>query len=150
MRGFTLIEILIALTIVGILFVGMAGAFMQFNRGNVLEREVRTVVSILDDARGRTLFSENDLQYGVHFESGQIVLFGGQTYSAIDPSNEAESLRGVTISSITLTGGASDVVFDRLTGATSVSGTTTVQLSSDTSQTKDIVILPGGIIEIAQ
>jgi len=150
MRGFTLLEILIAIAIVGILFVGMVGAMSQFVRGNVLERETRTVVSILDDARGRTLFSENDRQYGVHFESGNVVLFEGGVYSAVDPENETTSLSGTTLSSVALIGGGDDVVFDRLTGAIAAYGTTTVQLSSDTSQTKDIVLLPSGIIEIAQ
>ena len=98
--GFTFFEVLIAISAVAILFTTATISFQQLVRGNVLERETRIVVSIIEDARARTLFSEGDMQFGVHFTSTSTTLFEGNTYVSTDPDNEVTALRGVTFSDI--------------------------------------------------
>ena len=86
-------------------------------------------------------------KYGVHFEASRVVLFKGNTYDANDPDNEEYLLRGNTLSPITLTGGGSDVVFERLNGKTNQSGTVTISSVSDPSRSKVITIRGTGIVE---
>jgi prepilin-type N-terminal cleavage/methylation domain-containing protein len=149
MRAFALLELLIVLSVIGILsvisFVSLAG----LSRANVLDVATGDIVSILSEARSRTLSSEGDSVYGVHFEAGSVTLFTGDTYSAIDPSNVDIPLSSaVTISAITLTGGATEVVFSRLSGDTAVTGTVTVALYSDATNTKIITIPSTGVASV--
>lgn len=148
--GFTLIEFLIAFAVVAILFALAQSAFLQFIRTGALDREARTVVSIVEDARVRTIFSEGDTQYGVHFSTDEVVLFEGTTYSESDPDNEIQRLRRVTITDISLVGGGNDVVFDRISGATAAFGTTTISLDADAAQTRHVRILQSGLVELVQ
>jgi len=147
-RGFTLIEILVVivilLSLVGVSF----SAFLNFNKHAAFEVGVHSVVNFLKEARSLTLASRNAEVYGVHFEATRIVLFAGDTFSEPNPDNrEYEFKSDVELTTISLTGGGSDVVFDRLTGETAQFGTTTLSRISDASTTKDIIINGTGIVE---
>jgi len=149
LKGFTLLELVIVIAVILILFFIIFSAFSGFNRNYALDTEAQRVASILDEARSLTLASKGDTNYGVHFESSQVVLFTGDTYSAMDPSNREESLTSsVTISDISLSGGGSDVVFARLTGALDKNGTVTLSLVSDPAMTRTITFELTGIITV--
>lgn len=149
MKGLTLIEIVVVIAVIIILFFIIFSAFTGFNRNYALDTAAGIVAEVLSEARSLTLASKGDTNYGVHFESSQVVLFTGDTYSAMDPSNREEVLSSlVTISDISLSGGGSDVVFLRLTGNADKSGTVTVSLASDPSMARIITIPKTGIVEI--
>jgi len=145
--GFTLIEILIVISIIVVLLAISTSSFTNINKAESLKADVRNIISVIDEARGKTLSSKNSSQYGVHFEEFNTTLFTGAIYSSGNPTNQVTGLGSLThISSISLNGGGSDVIFDRLTGATSQSGTITVTLK-DSSDSKNISISSTGIIE---
>jgi len=146
--GFTLIEIIITLGIISLISTALYASFASSNRRQVLEKQTASILALLEDAHSETLSSKNLYQYGVHLDADQAVLFRGSAYSALDASNQVQPLDNrVTISDISLAGGGSDVLFDRLTGATSNSGSLTVTLAADNSQTKTITIFKTGLIE---
>lgn len=147
-KGFTILEILIVIAISAILMVGGMSAYSHFTKKKSLELTTQTIASYLKDARSFTVASKGDTTYGVHFETNRIVLFSGATFSDVATDNREHTLPGnIEISTINLNGGGSDVVFQRLTGATSQYGTTTLSLLADITDTKDIVIEATGIIE---
>ncbi len=79
----------------------------------------------------KALSSVSSSEYGVHFESGKIVIFKGTAYSSSDSNNEDVPVSsGASISSINLTGGAVDLYFDRLSGAPNKTGNITISISS--------------------
>lgn len=146
-RGVTLVELLVAIAIlVTIAAIGVA-VFSRLTGQTALDASVQQVLSVFEEARSRTLASENDQQFGVHVTVSSVVLFIGNTYSAGASTNEVTTLvRRVSISDISMTGGATDVVFERLTGKANVTGTITLTLASDTSQTQVLTINSTGLV----
>ena len=141
-------ELLVATAIlVTIAAVGIA-VFNRLIEQTALDSSVQQVLSIFEEARSRTLASENDQQFGVHLATSSVTLFVGSTYNASASTNEVTTLvRRVSISDISMTGGATEVVFARLTGKASVTGTITLTLISDTSQTHTLIINSTGLVE---
>lgn len=146
MRGVTLLEILIALSILVLMSVFLFGAFAEFQTMSTLVEAKSEIVGMLRDARTRTLASRNNTNYGVHFEETKAVLFEGNTYNALAPSNEAYQLRFARISAINL-GGASEIVFARLSGITSASGNIILESTRNASKTETITILATGVVQ---
>ncbi len=148
--GFTIFEIMIVVVIMMIVVSIIWSSFSRLNKSQVLDKEIRDVASIINDARQRTLFSKNDSSYGIHFANNQVVLFRGTTYSSSDTSNEIKSLNSlVTISNISITGGGSDIIFNRLTGAVTNSGVITFTLNISPGTVKTITIANTGTVEIS-
>ena len=146
--GFTLLEVLASLAVVVILSLLATGAFNSLEKREALSKQSAIIVSLLGQARSLTVASKQASSYGIHFQVDKVVLFKGNTYIDGDTSNTVEPLHGaVQISSITLAGNGSDVIFDRLFGKTNQSGAITLSLASDPSQTKVITIFPSGIAE---
>lgn len=140
-------EILIVVAILSLLAVVVISGFISLRKQTALDSAGENIMSVLNEARSKTLASKDDSEYGVHFETDRIVLFKGDVFSAADPDNkEFVVLSSVEISNIDLNGGGSDLVFERLTGKTDNNGTTTLRLKSDFSKTKDIVISSTGIV----
>jgi prepilin-type N-terminal cleavage/methylation domain-containing protein len=146
--GFTLIEILIIVSIFVVLSAIGLSAFLNFNRHHALEKDTRAVFSLIEDARSRTLSAKNDSSWSVHFESNKAVLFEGGVYDAGDTRNSEILLSSyVFTSSIDLTDGAQIITFQRLTGEASATGSITLSLASDLSIQKTINIYKTGIVE---
>ena len=75
-------------------------------------------------------------------------MFVGNLYSAGHASNTVFSLNeGVEIVNISLAGGGSDVVFDRLTGETNQNGSFVIRLKSDNTASTTLTLYGTGIIE---
>ena len=144
--GFTAIEILIVLAIATVLFAIIVSGFAGLREHSDMNLVVDTSVSYLQEARTKTLSSENASVYGVHFETSQFVFFVGSTYSAVSTTNKVYTLpSSVEVSPINLEGGGVDVVFKRLTGETDEYGTVTLRKTADPSVTKVIQILSTGL-----
>ena len=141
--GFTLIEIVIVLAILStIIFT----SFSAFRNAKVLDTATEDVLTLISTARGETLSAKANTQYGVHITSGSMTLYAGATYSAGDSANQVVDLdSALEIVSIALSGGGSDILFDRLTGKTSNSGTFVIRVKSDTAKTHTVTIAGTGI-----
>ena len=146
MKGFTLLEILLALGIVAILsFFGVV-SLSNFNKDKALSIETEKVLSLISKARSFTLSGRDESAYGIHFEERKIVLFKGPTYSSEAEGNEAQTLNAeVALSGISLSGGSSEVLFEKLSGTTFQSGTVTLASVRDASRTKTVTIAGTGM-----
>lgn len=144
--GFTVMEFLIALSILAVLTTIVFTSMSAFRSGKALQTVSEKILSLLDEARGNTLSAKDSYAYGAHFESSIMVLFRGAAYSSSDPNNKTVDIDGaVEILNISLAGGGQEILFQKLTGKTSQNGTITIRLKSDNSKTKTIVIETSGV-----
>lgn len=146
-RGFTALELLMVIAILGILATIILMPFNAFRNSKVLDTASEETLALISEARGNTLSGKGGYQYGVHFEASKIVLYRGATYSAGDANNKAVVLdNALEVSSIALAGGGVDVLLDRLTGKTSQNGTVIIRVKNDTSKLRTITIEKTGVV----
>ena len=149
MKGFTFIEIIIAVAILMVITTFTLISLNTFKENQSLKNAVNETVSLINQAKSKTSSSQDFSQYGVHFEFYRAVLFKGTTFSEPNSENiiiDIPSL--IEISSISLNGGGVDVVFQRLTGKTDQNGSIIFRVKNDASKTKTISIKNSGIIDI--
>lgn len=148
-KGFTLVEIIMAIAILVLMGVIVLASIREYTKEQALSGAVSGVAAVISDARTRTLSGNAGVQYGVHLQSDAIVLFSGATYVESDPDNEVIELdTRVVIADITLSGGGDDIVFEKLTGDTDDFGTVTLALSSDASRQRTITVQGTGLVSI--
>jgi len=146
-KGFTTLEILIVLSIMSILTAIVFSAFINVRKNQALAIDTSTIVEVLRQARSQTLSSYSSSRYGVRLSSVKVTLFAGSSYNPNDSANKDFILNSSdTILTITLVGGGSDVLFDRLTGETSQNGTVVLS-SPSTGETKTVTIYKTGLVE---
>ena len=146
-KGFTAGELIVSLAIMFVVAGIVMSAFINFRKTQSLSIDTETVIEVLRQARNQTLSSKNSTVYGVHLTAPKITLFTGATYSSGASTNQDYNLSSTdTILTISLNGGGSDVIFQRLSGVTAQNGTVIVS-SPGLSQTKTITIYKTGLIE---
>lgn len=144
--GISMPELLAAMAVMIILASLIFSGLVSFRRSQDLLHASGGVLSLLEDARAKTMRSESDMQYGVHLESSRAALFRGAVYSVSDTNNIYFYFPdSVEMSAANLNGGGQDAVFERLTGATAQYGTVILRLKNYTANTKTITILNSGI-----
>ena len=111
-KGFTLLEILIAMSIV-IVLIGFAYFIgFDFYRNQALRSDEITVVSILRTARSRAMANINQAPHGFAFQNDRYILFQGSSYAS---RNQAyDEVTG--ISPLMTATGTEEVVFEQLSG----------------------------------
>lgn len=149
-RGFSVIELLFAIAILSVAISIVVISFSKLNSSKALKQSASLITSVLNEARSLTLSSANGSQYGVHFESSQVVLFKGASFSPADPLNIPTEINPlVGIGDVELSGGGTNVVFRRLTGETAESGTIELFLKSSPETLLIITINAAGLAEIS-
>lgn len=148
--GFSLIEVLIAVSVLIILTGLIAPGFSFFKRQSIIDGATQEIIHALRLAQNKTLASEGDSNFGVYFEANKFVLFKGLTYSASATDNEVHNLdSSLSISSINFGGAVAYIVFERLTGTTANYGSLVVGQTGDASQEKTIHIDQSGVVSLA-
>jgi prepilin-type N-terminal cleavage/methylation domain-containing protein len=144
-KGITALEILMVLAVVGILLAIVLPQFSKIKENQILKSTVGDVLSTISKARSQTLASLNSSEYGVHFQSDQVIIFKGTSYSAGASTNVVTSVSApVSISNVTfggVSGVSGDVYFSRIFGAPSATGTITI---SSPTYSKTITISSTG------
>ncbi|KKR46169.1 MAG: hypothetical protein A3G47_00380 [Candidatus Zambryskibacteria bacterium RIFCSPLOWO2_12_FULL_39_45] len=145
--GFTIFEFLIAISIMALLVAIVFSGFINLRKHQALKLDTETIAGILREARSETLASKNGTRYGVHFSATKVTLFAGSVYNPSDPNNKDFMLNASdAVFNITLAGGGSDVIFNRLTGETSQNGVITLS-SPSTAQIKTVTVYKTGVVE---
>lgn len=148
-KGFTVMEIIIVVSTIAVISSFIFVTFASINSRESLDKSASLVSSKLSEARSLTLSSNQDIEYGVHFDSDQVVLFSGTTYIAGSSTNIVYPFNSrVNISNIQLNDGGSDIIFERLTGRALSYGTTTLYLKNSTTTIKSVYISPTGVVEV--
>ena len=146
--GFGLLELLISISIVGILSLIGIWYFTRATGAEALKKDTQGVVAIINEARALSLASKNALKYGVHLEEFQTVLFEGDTYLAGAATNKYQSFnQRVHKLSHSLNGGGDEIIFSRLTGETEDFGTITLSLIDDVMSSTTVSINESGVVQ---
>lgn len=143
-RGFTLLEVVIVLALIGLLLA--LGAWNLNHSVEQINVDIgsHNVIATLQLARSRTVASQDDTQYGIHFNTTQYVLFQGSSYTAGDSNNEVYTLaNGLEFFNVSL-GGGNDVIFQRVEGNTTNAGTIGLRPIAQPANSRLIQILPTG------
>ena len=120
--GFTLIEILIALSTIAALAVVALPLYVSLQTRNDLDVAATEVVS--SERRAQTLAQagSGDTSWGVSIQAGTIVLFQGTSYA----SRTVASDEIFTMPSTITPSGLTEIVFTKFTGTPASVGTTTL------------------------
>lgn len=150
-RGFTIIELALALTLMAILFALLVPSMRGFQREAQLAESAENALSLLERARARTLSSLEDSSYGVYFDAANsaLVLFRGASYEEREEAELFSLPSSVEIEDVQFSGG-SEVVFQRVTGATEHSGYATFSLSSDSDMQTRVSVSSSGTARVGQ
>lgn len=146
-EGLSVIEILMTIAIAGILMVVSVSVFSSLSNSQSLDRDAQNVRSQIEKARTMAINSVDGVEHGVKFTSSKIEVFSGTVYNANNVEAHYDIPAKSTISSIALTGGATELYFAKLTGNASKSGTVVVSPASGGTG-KTISIYATGISEI--
>lgn len=146
--GFTLIEILVSVVILLIMALLAIASFTTLRQQVEIDSSSQNILSVLRLARSKTLASESEDSYGVHFQADKYVLFKGTSYDSNDATNKDYTLTDSELYSISLTGGGSDVIFNRIRGTTDEYGSVSIRLITDTTKTRTININNYGQVSI--
>jgi len=149
-KGFTLVEVIIVAAIIVLIVVMSIASYRYFEKRTELEATAQKIVAVLKLAQTKTLASEDASQYGVRLESNRYIFFKGGTYQGGAPDNKIYLLPSrLEISNISLTGGGSDVVFQRINGQTDQDGTIDLRIISQPTELETVNIHASGQIELA-
>ena len=144
MRGFSLVEVLVVIVILGLMLSIVVGSFSS---SSGLNGPVEQALTVFSDARNRTIAGRDLSQFGVHIEADRLTLFKGTSFTAGAAGNEVSLFdSSVEVVNVALTGGASDVIFKRLRGDTLQSGSFVIRLKNNNAVSKTITIGTAGIV----
>jgi prepilin-type N-terminal cleavage/methylation domain-containing protein len=143
-RGFSLPEVVVAVSILGVIAGLSFVPLSSFSKRQALDASARSVVFALRDARARTTASVGDTRYGLRVTATSSILFQGGSFSAAASSNQFVALSPL----VTASSSAQDFVFERVTGNSSASGTIEMYLTSDPSVKKTVRVHGTGLVDI--
>lgn len=139
-RGFTLIEILLVISIMTIIGVFVPPIGMSFYRAQQLNETSDGLMSALRQAQIFALTDKGNQSYGVYIQQDKYVVFKGAEYAT---RVESEDLVFPIATSVSVVG-PSEVVFSELTGEPSVTGNFVI---SSVNRERQIKILTSGNID---
>lgn len=142
-----MIEILASIAIMFLLGSMSIRVFSDLANSSSLDKDVSIVVSYIDKARADAINSVLSLPHGVKFETNKVSTFKNTSYSVSNLESYYDIPSKTRISSINLTGGATSLYFNKLTGVPSVTGTIVVSLANGNA-TKTITIYGTGVIDV--
>lgn len=138
-KGYTLIELLIAIAVLTVILVISAATFYNLTKKSDIDISRDNIISTLNTARNKTVASEGSAQYGVYFD----ITSSPDRY--ILRSTSFEEIHDL-LSTIEISiGGGSEVVFKRLDGSTDNYGSITIKHLT-TNETRTIYIYSSGEI----
>lgn len=148
-KGFSLIEI-IAVVAIGLILISVVlFSFSSFRNSKIIDVSADQVFSVINEARVKSVSSEDYSRFGAHFEVGKVIFFKGDSYVSQSPANvETELSPLVEITDISLSDGGSNIVFQKLTGKTGNYGSLRIRLKSDNSKYKTISVKSTGIANV--
>ena len=146
-RGVTFVELVVSIAIMIALATLSFAVLREGNPNRSLDQAEEYILSGFEDARARTLGADGGQQYGIYLATTTITLFKGDTYSKTDPHNRITTLpRQVRIATTTLSGGVNTIIFERLTGYTTSTGTLTLIHEGDSYASSTAIIEETGIL----
>lgn len=132
-KGFTLIETLLVVGILGVVLVSGSVSFVGFQRKTILKTTAEEIASGIEQVRSDAIAAKYNLEHGIHFETDSYTIFSGSVFGISDPDNSLYELaKGVTITEVNL-GFEGDLVFSKVSGSPNSSGFIEITYGTDTA-----------------
>lgn len=141
--AFTLIEVLLSITVLGILAGVSAPLVINFQKKNDINNVINILQTTVEKASWKSSSTTQDSNWGVDIRNSTITLFKGNTYSTRDATYDET----YTITDNITLSGDSEIVFDKKTGYPDSSKSLTIENSTDSYS---ITINEYGNIEITK
>lgn len=138
-RGFTLVELLLSIAMIGVLSAITAPVWSRIQTKNDLDVATVTLVHSLRRAQALSVASDGDSVWGVETLSGSITVFKGDSYATRDTTYDEVFDLPAAIA----VGGPAEITFSKLLGAPSTTGTISL---TDGSDSANIVINSKGMV----
>lgn len=145
-KGISILEVLLAVAIITIVTSISVGIFSSLSNKQTLDKEAEVVVSYINKTRSNAINSLSNKEHGVSFASSTVTIYHGT--SAVSPATSTVYTLSSkhTIWNVSLTNGASNFYFYRLSGEPSATGTLQVRHIDGSSKT--INVYGTGFIEV--
>lgn len=118
-NGFTLLELLLAISMMGILAVLATPMYLSLQAENEMSITAITIEDILHRAQLKSQAVDGDSAWGVNIKTGSLTIFKGQNFANRDQAfDEIFSLSGAVELS-----GTTEIIFSPLFGTPNVIGT---------------------------
>lgn len=128
-RGFTLVEVLLSVAVIAVLAGISAPVFSRLMTKNDLDTAVVSLAQSWRRVQELSMANDGDSVWGVKVAAGSITLFKGGSYAGRDTGyDETFDLP----STISVSGAAMEVTFNKLTGTPSATGTVSLTSFGDT------------------
>jgi prepilin-type N-terminal cleavage/methylation domain-containing protein len=141
LRGFTLLEVMLSVSILAIMAGIMMPMYLSFMTRNDLDIAVNTIVEGFRRAQTLSQAGGGDTTWGVHIQTGSILLYKGVNYASRDATYDEDTSMPNSI----VPAGVLDVVFAKATGLPQSYGTTT--LTSQNNETRTITLNQKGMVD---
>ncbi len=138
--GFTLLELLLSVTIIGLITALSLPVYETFARRNDLDLTAQNVTAAIRRAQTYARGQNYDSTWGIKFQADNATLYRGTSYA----SRTAGFDEIVDIPDSITASGLDDIQFAKMTGAPSSTGTLT--LSSTTNDTRAITLNAKGMV----
>ena len=138
--GFTLLELMLSITIIGIILGFSIPIYSSFQTRNNLDVASNTITQTLRRAQVLSQSVEGDISWGVNISNNNITLFRGIDFSGRDTDfDEVFEIPSITVS------GLQGVVFSKFSGYPQTNGT--IILTSVADEVRQITINEKGTID---
>lgn len=139
-NGFTLLELLLAISLMGILAVLATPMYLSLQAENEMSITAITIEDILHRAQLKSQAVDGDSAWGVNIKTGSLIIFKGQNFINRDQAfDENYSLTGAVDLS-----GTTEIIFSPLFGTPNIVGT--IQLAHLDGRQTELSVNGMGII----
>jgi prepilin-type N-terminal cleavage/methylation domain-containing protein len=144
--GFTLVELVTIVAIIGIVSVGAIPLFMTFLKGMETRGAAQELTTLLQQARGLAIARNTNYTVQIDTNGNQLRFVDGSGAPWVGPSTDGSGYRRL-VNQVRLAAANANPVFNPL--GTAGGGRITVQNSQGTSAL-DVIVSPAGRVRIAQ
>ncbi len=139
-KGFTLPEVLLSVTLLGVIASMTIPMYRTFMVRNDLDTAAMTIAQGLRRAQALSEAGDGDTTWGVRVGVGSILIYKGASYVSRDSSFDENTSIPTTI----VPAGITEVVFSKITGTPSATGT--FILTSQNNETRTVTINEKGTV----
>ncbi len=148
-KGFTLVEMIIVLAIIGILISISVVAFINARKSNELTTQTDKLLLMIEQARALALNGKGNGNVGIRLSSTTYEIFVGNSYVS-SADNKLGRVEGPYWIETTLPFPNPEIIFTRLGGVPNRTGTISIVDTRDGSRKKTISIGNQGDISVIQ
>lgn len=149
MKGFSLLELIIAVSILGVITAVGVNTFHNAIAKKEQEGIVQTIVSHLEKQKADTQAGKDGLRYGIKFNNSSYVLYQGDSYVSSASSNQQIQIDPDFTLTETVTNGNNAIFFYRIYGEANETATITIAHIYNRVPPKSIIVNDSGSISVS-